>query len=302
MNTQRMSTRSKEKRALRAMLLFAVLLFTAVACNLPRDGLDRGRQEQEPPSTDAISRAVQQTLTIVARDQGESGDEITPPPTTPPGEESTPAPSMTPPASPTPEITITPWVNVSGNTNCRSGPGDVYDLIHIYLAGDQAVLIGKDGGENFWYIQHPDESLVECWLWGRYATPVGETTALPVFTPPPTPTPSLNFSVSFEGSDCGAGSCWMWFKITNTGGLPLESVRTYVKNTVTKDDATQKANVFKTGVAGSDVSQAAVGAAVFTHSGQLPNPGGDKLKAELTVCSKDGLGGVCMTKNLTFNP
>ena len=296
MNTQRMFTRHQEKRTLRAILLFTVLLFTGVACNLPREGLDRGRQEQEPASTDTIRRAVQATLTVVA------GDEITPPPATPPGEESTPAPSMTPPSSPTPEATITPWVNVSGNTNCRSGPGDVYDLIHIYLAGDQALLIGKDGGENFWYIQHPDQSLLECWLWGKYATPVGETTALPVFTPPPTPTASLNFSVAFEGSDCGAGSCWIWFKITNTGGLPLESVRTYVKNTVTKDDATQKANVFKTGVAGSDVSQAAVGAVVFTHSGQLPNPGGDKLKAEVTVCSKDGLSGVCLTKNLTFNP
>jgi hypothetical protein len=31
----------------------------------------------------------------------------------------------------------------------------------------------------------------DCWLWGRYAQVSGDVSQIPVFTPPPTPTPSF---------------------------------------------------------------------------------------------------------------
>jgi hypothetical protein len=193
-------------------------------------------------------------------------------------------------------------VEISQNTNCRYGPGSVYDLLHTYLAGDQALLLGKNAGETFWYTSDKDGIKPDCWLWGKFATPVGNTTAVPIFTPPPSPTPFVGFTVNYEGSDCGAGSCWLWFKIDNTGTIGLESVKVYAKNTVTGNDRTNQANLFKNSIAGSDIAAIPVSGSGYTHSGQLNNPSGASVNVSVTVCSQNGLGGVCLTKNLTVNP
>jgi len=78
---------------------------------------------------------------------------------------------------------------VSVNTNCRTGPGVVYDLIGALLVGEQAVVVGKYTAGNYWIINNPDSSGT-CWLWGQYATVTGNTAGLPEYTPPPTPTPT----------------------------------------------------------------------------------------------------------------
>ncbi len=265
-----------------------LVLIVSLACIIP---VRMSPVEEQDQGT--VQRTADLTLTAVALGK------IT---ATEPAETPTVTPSSTPTSTPTITPTPTPWVNISGNTNCRFGPGDVYDLIKIYLAGDQALLLGKDAEEHFWYIQDLEQDNLYCWLWGHYATPVGDTASLPVFTPPPSPTPSLNFSIAYEGSDCGAGSCWLWFSITNTGGIPQESVKTYAKNTVTSADATYKSNVFQTAVAGPDISIANFGATVYTHSGQLPNPTGDKVNVNITACSLDGQSGVCLTKSLSIIP
>lgn len=297
MNWLKTLIKHQNQAVLRIIFLPMLVLIVSLSCNIP---VRKSSVEERDQGT--VQRTADLTLTAAtlgersADDNKESGGIAT----TEPAETPTVTPSST--STSTPTITPTPWVNISGNTNCRFGPGVVYDLIKIYLAGDQALLRGKDAGENFWYIQDSEQDNLYCWLWGHYATPVGDTASLPVFTPPPTPTPSLNFSIAYEGSDCGAGSCWLWFSITNTGGVPLESVKTYVKNAVTDAHATYKANVFQTAVAGSDISKANLGATVYTHSGQLPNPGGNKVNVNITVYSLDGQSGVCLTKSLSVNP
>jgi hypothetical protein len=95
--------------------------------------------------------------------------------------------------SPTPTITLTPtssvpMVSVSVNTNCRTGPGVVYDLVGALLIGEQTVVIGKYTPGNYWIINNPDGVGI-CWLWGEYATVTGDTSGLPEYPPPPTPTP-----------------------------------------------------------------------------------------------------------------
>jgi hypothetical protein len=95
----------------------------------------------------------------------------------------------------TPTLSITntptaPIVSVSVNTNCRTGPGTVYDLIGALLVGERAVVVGKYPARNYWIINNPDRSGT-CWLWGEYATVLGNTDGLPEYTPPPTPTPSI---------------------------------------------------------------------------------------------------------------
>ncbi len=278
MNWLKTLIKHQNQAVLRIIFLPTLVLIVSLACNIPVRMSSVEEQDQGTADTHGEIAATE------------------------PAEAESVAPISTPTSPPTITPTPTPWVNISGNTNCRFGPGSVYDLIKTYLAGDQALLLGKNAGEDFWYIQDTEQDNLYCWLWGHYATPVGDVASLPVFTPPPTPTPALNFSIAYEVSDCGAGSCWLWFSITNTGGVPLESVKTYAKNTVTSADATYNSNVFQTAVAGPDISKANLGATVYTHSGQLPNPSGNKVNVNITVCSLDGQSGVCLTKSLSVTP
>ena len=71
------------------------------------------------------------------------------------------------------------------NTNCRLGPKDVYDLIHIFSSGDMVDLLGKNDGGTFWYVKDRETGEIECWIWNEYADARGDISYLPVFTPPP---------------------------------------------------------------------------------------------------------------------
>jgi hypothetical protein len=84
--------------------------------------------------------------------------------------------------------------NLTENTNCRSGPLALYDLIRTFLSGDSAEILGKNAAGDYWYVRDSDQPGKDCWLWGRYVQVSGDTANLPVFTPPPTPTPGFDWS------------------------------------------------------------------------------------------------------------
>lgn len=81
-----------------------------------------------------------------------------------------------------------PIVSVSTDTNCRIGPGQVYQLKGALLVGEKADIVARDPSGYFWYIENPDKPGEFCWLWGNYAAIEGDTSKLPVFTPIPPPT------------------------------------------------------------------------------------------------------------------
>jgi hypothetical protein len=96
-----------------------------------------------------------------------------------------PTPSLAAPAStPAP---LSPFVSVSGNTNCRTGPGRNFVNLITLLTSQQAEVVGKNTGLKYWIIRIPG-STDTCWLWGGYATLVGNSTTIPEATSPPTPT------------------------------------------------------------------------------------------------------------------
>lgn len=119
---------------------------------------------------------------------------------------STPELTATPSLTPTVTLTSTPsvpQVSVTSATNCRTGPGTVFDLLYTLQPGQAAELIGKDTLDDYWVIKMPSGGT--CWLWGQYAVVSGNVAALPEVPPPPTPTPSLplapsNFHVNFHCS------------------------------------------------------------------------------------------------------
>jgi hypothetical protein len=80
-------------------------------------------------------------------------------------------------------------VSVSVDTNCRTGPGIVYDRLTGLFVGEKAEVIGKFTSVSppYWIIR---KDSVTCWLWGQYASVEGNTANLPEMVPPPSPTPT----------------------------------------------------------------------------------------------------------------
>jgi len=169
-------------------LILSILLLVSFACTLG---------ESVPPTDipESSKIATSVALTLAASGQTPQGSAQPPTalptstPSTPPTESLTATPANTP----TPNV---PQVTVSENTNCRVGPGKVYDYIGALMIGEKATIVAKNADESYWVIENPDASGT-CWLWGYYATVSGNTDNLPIYTPPPTPTPTFTPTPSF---------------------------------------------------------------------------------------------------------
>src|SRR5687767_4187927 len=147
------------------LLLVAVLLVISQACTVP------GISTFSPNS---VNTAIVQTIVVGLTHTATSFVPISivesPIPTFTPE-----LPTFTPTAtlSPTPVFTATPvipQISVSTPTNCRMGPGKVYDRVGALLLDEVAEVVGRDPVGNYWYIRNPRDSNGFCWLWGEYAT------------------------------------------------------------------------------------------------------------------------------------
>jgi len=224
----------------------------------------------------------------------------------------TPAATLTPISIPTGTLTPNPvltsnvpQVSVSVATNCRTGPGKVYDRVGALLVGQTAEVVGRDDTGNYWYIRNPNQSGGFCWLWGEYATVSGTFAVLPVVTPPPTPTPMPAFEASYEDLEMCA-VWWADLKLTNKGGLAFESISITVRDTVTDAVVSMYADDFRD-VNGCSESSAidvlSPGATRIVSSPTFAlSPGGHELIATITLCSRDGQNGTCITKSIEFTP
>jgi hypothetical protein len=220
------------------------------------------------------------------------------------------APTATPTAtlSPTPVFTATsliPLISVSVATNCRVGPGRVYDRVGALLVGEVAEIVARNPVGNYWYIRNPDQTNGLCWLWGEYATVTGNFAALPVYTPPPTPTPVPAFDADYDRLETCSG-WWVDIDLTNTGGVTFESVALTVRDT----DTDIVVSIFSDSFTDLDgcVDSASrdrlnpganrtVSLSAFTY-----NPTGHDLRATITLCSNDGQSGTCITETIRFTP
>ncbi|MBL7164751.1 MAG: hypothetical protein ISS57_19360 [Anaerolineales bacterium] len=322
MNTQFLSPRRQKKSHHKSVgLLLILLTFGAllIGCNLP--GIT---QAQQPAvDVDVVGTAIQQTLIaqgVIAeltkaasqdqqpQDQAQQPEEPIPPTATDtPVYTVTPSLTLPPTNTPTPGV---PMVSVSVDTNCRIGTGKVFELLGALLVGEETEIIARDPSGLYWYVKNPDRGGF-CWLWGNYATTKGDTGSLPVFTPlptptqTPTPTPVINFNVSFHEVD----GCVGWnieFEITNNGELMFQSVSTSVTDNDTAQTVTSQYDKFEEWngcLAGSTYQDLDPGDTGYTTSGTLMNdPTGHDLDASVQLCTQNGLGGTCLTKNLSFTP
>lgn len=292
------------------LLSVTVLLVASLACVVPNVSIaptaDPGAMET------TVAQMIAAALTQTAQSIPPTAIPTDTPPFTFTPEPPTFTPTVTLTATPvftsTPVFTATPVVpliSVSVATNCRIGPGRIYDRVGALLVGQFAEVVGRNNVGNYWYIRNPSRSTDYCWLWGEYATVSGNVAALPVYTPPPTPTPMPDFDPDYGGLETCAG-WWVDIDLYNNGGLTFRSVALTVRDLDTNISVTTYTDGFidYDGCSGTDsrdnlhpggwrtVSSAAFNYDVNNHD----------LRATVTLCSNPGQSGTCVTKVLEFEP
>lgn len=183
----------------RSVLAGAGLILAMLACNMPF--------EQLPPPDDVQTAAA---LTLQAI--------LTPSLTSPastPAITATSSPratrTLTSAGSPTTSVTPTysvPVLTVLEPTNCRTGPGEEYDVIFIYLEGKELEIAGRYDPGNFWLVKSNESPNGTCWLWGQYVEVRGSYWAVASVTPPSTATsaPPRQPGIVEWNFSCGVGT------------------------------------------------------------------------------------------------
>ena len=217
--------------------------------------------------------------------------------------------------SPTPIFTATPvipQITVSVATNCRVGPGKVYDRVGALLVGEVAEVFGMNPTGEYWYIRNPDSNNNGyCWLWGEYASLAGNLSALPIFTPPPTPTPSPTstptpgFDVSYDSLETCSG-WWVDLRLKNTGSIAFRSVSITLRDTTNDTVLSLTADSFTNNDGCSSSSTKDVlnpgDVRVVSAPPFIYDPTGHKLRATLTMCSNKAISGTCVSQVIEFKP
>lgn len=295
------------------ILLVAVILFATFTCagvgayiytTMPLPVSNPGLAETQ------LAQMINAALTQTAQAQLPTMEPIIMASSTPTSPFVPPPPTSTPTATLPPIIfTSTPSVpviTVSVNTNCRVGPGKVYDRVGYLLVGQVAEIYGRNDAGNYWYIRNPNQSTQFCWLWGQYATLSGNIAALPVYTPPPTPTPMPNFKADYVGRDSCNSSWWVDIKLDNTGGVGFTSLTLTVRDTVADISQTLYSDSF-TDLNGCSTANTKDSISpgvnrIVSSPGFTYDPAGHLMRATITLCSNEDQSGTCVTDVIEFTP
>ena len=292
-------------------LIVSFLLIFISACNLPTGTGVPSRPGPAQGGGDAAQQtqaAVMLTSTAAAAAIAMTATQAALP-------SNTPTFTFTPSLTPTITFTLTPttpMVSVSVETNCRSGPGTVYDALGVLHVGETAQVVGKGADGGYWIIQLPKNPAVKCWLWDNYATVTGNTDGLAKFSAPPTPTPTASptppaqFDVIYS-STATCGLLYRFkFRITNNGSVTWESDRVVVTDQTTSQTTSVDRNdfpLFDTCIAVSADQNLEHGEVGITTSAIFnANPVGHNITATLRLCSQDGMTGTCVEKTINFTP
>jgi hypothetical protein len=79
-------------------------------------------------------------------------------------------------------------LTVKESTNCRTGPGEDYEIVFTYLTGKQLEIVGRYDPGNFWLVKSNESPNGTCWLWGEFVEVTGSYWAVSSVTPPATVT------------------------------------------------------------------------------------------------------------------
>jgi hypothetical protein len=238
------------------------------------------------------------------------------PATDTPSPSDTPAPTQTPPPTPTETLaadavaTSTPTPSVSGtmarittNTNCRTGPSTSFPIVFTATKDSTVKVIFNSTSSEYVVVENPTNPGQTCWLWTKYVEFSGNLAGLPVATMPVLPTPSMSFSLTY----IQVVQCTNWsldFKIVNTGGATVQSYKIIAQDLDEHTQQTTTGNEFnerKSCVDTDKIPLLEKNDTGFLHANDFTfDPTGHNMKATVTVCTKDDLGGDCITQSISF--
>lgn len=285
------------------LTFITILLITSFSCVLPGTSAPAPAMDQNAINTSiAQDIAARQTEAVLAN----------PPTSTFTSTPETPTLTLEPTMSPTLDVTATletPMISVSTDTNCRVGPGAIFQRVGILLVGETAEIIGREPKGEFWYIRNPDADSGDaeyCWVWGEYATVTGNTLPLLFLSPPPPP--ATSFTTALEKTQTCANTWWVDFKISNTSGVSFKSINIILTDTdtdpVTVVSLTANEFTHNDGCTQPAATDSLVAGATRSVSSPLfpYNFSGHDMNAKITICTDDSQQGTCVTQELTFTP
>jgi len=281
------------------LVFLTVLLLASLACS-------QTAPAAAPSDPNALSTSIAQTVEA-RQTEAALSNPVTATFTLQPA---TPTLTLEPTLSVTPDYTPTsetPLISVSVDTNCRTGPGSIYQRVGILLVGETAEIVGREPKGEYWYIRNPDvaDAGIEfCWVWGEYASVTGNL--LPLLFLSPQPPDEVSFDLSYTTLEKCNSTWWVDFKLVNSSGVVFKSISLSVSDTNTLTVTSLNTNGF-TNKDGCDVSNTidslitggttTVSSAPFGY-----NPSGHTLAAKVTLCTGVDSTGTCVKKELTFTP
>lgn len=270
------------------LLITAGLILSA--CNLP----DANATAEVSPPTEQAAATVTATLELTA-----TQTEI--PPT------ETPTATATETLTPEPTATATPVVitaRVGRESNCRVGPAGNYDLVATYQDGQMLEVVAKDLGGGYWFVRNPEKPEEQCYILANNITISGDPTALPKFTPRPSPTAAPYFNVSFRKFDTCKNEDFAIFVVENVGSVPFRSAYVRVTDPKAGKSVEHVVNAFDlwTGcIIARNIAPLNSGESGYLHSPPFKwNARGNKLQAVFQLCTEKDLKGACVIRTLEF--
>jgi len=279
-----------------ALVAFVFLLIASLACST---------QPAPAPVTDpnAVNTSIAQTIAIRQTEAALAN----PPTATFTFTPETPTATLEPTLTATPDFTstpMTPLITVSRDTNCRVGPGAVYERVGVLLVGEVTEIIGREPRGEFWYVRNPDQGPEYCWLWGEYATITGNIYTLLLYTP--VAPPLTAFDATFKDLVGCQKTWWANLNLVNDSDALFQSITIVLTDADTNTVVTMKNNdfVYTDGCNPSETADYLVtGGTLNVSSAPFQyNPKGHSLNARITLCSNVDLGGTCVTKDVPFKP
>jgi len=222
----------------------------------------------------------------------------------------TKTPTMTATQTPLPEPSATstvevPIAEVVRQTNCRVGPAGNYDLVASYQVGQMLEIVAKDLGGGYWFVRNPKKPEEQCYLLAQSITISGDTSALPKFTPRPSPTAAPYFNVTFKKFDSCKGEDFALFVVENTGSIPFRSAYIKVTDLKVNKSVEQALNAFDLiahCVLAKNIAPLDPGGTGYVTSPPFKWAAtNNKLRAVIMLCTEKNLKGTCVTQAVNVN-
>ena len=158
-----------------------ILLLVMVACTLP--------VEQFPPPDEIQTAAALTLQSMLTPSVVSTASPAVSTATSSPGvtETDSVTESLTATITITPTYSV-PILTVLESTNCRTGPGEEYEVIATYVTGKVLEIVGRYEPGNFWLVEASESPTGTCWLWGEFAEITGSYWTVASVTPPATVT------------------------------------------------------------------------------------------------------------------